>query len=100
MPDIGPVGSTAKVNMLIHADIGWGKTNLIGTGGQDYKVLIMRPPIDHTVPIIGSGVQEMVVRNWEEIFEGREYVRHEGHNWDWFWLDSISLLQDIGLDDV
>jgi hypothetical protein len=60
----------------------------------------MRPPIDHTDPIIGSGVQEMIVRDWEEIFEGLEYVRHEGHEWDWFWIDSISLLQDIGLDDV
>jgi hypothetical protein len=100
MPEIGPVGASSKINMLLHADIGWGKTTFIGTGGKQYKVLIMRPPIDHTDSIIGSGVQEMIVRNWEEIFEGLEYVRHEGHKWDWFWLDSISLLQDIGLDDV
>lgn len=100
MPKITPVGASAKVSMLIHADIGWGKTTLIGSGGHDYKILIMRPPIDHTDPIVGSGVQEMVVRSWEEIFEGLEYVQHEGHNWDWVWLDSISLLQDVGLDDV
>ena len=42
----------------------------------------------------------MVVRSWEEIFEALEYIQHEGQAWDWVWLDSISLLQDVGLDDV
>jgi len=100
MPQIQPVGASAKVSMLVHADIGWGKTTLIGSGGKAQKILIMRSPIDHADPIIGSGCQEMIVRNWEEIFEGLEYVQHVGHEWDWFWMDSISLLQDIGLDDV
>lgn len=101
MPKIQPAGASAKVSMLIHADIGWGKTSLIGTGGKEFKTLIMRPAIDHVDPIIGSGVNEMIVHNWEEIFEGLEYVQHlpEGEL-DWFWLDSISLLQDVGLDDV
>ena len=77
-----------------------GKTSLIGTGGKDYKTLIVRPPVDHVDPIVGSGCQEVVVSNWEEIFETLEYVQHEGQQWDWVWIDSISLLQDIGLDDV
>jgi hypothetical protein len=77
-----------------------GKTTFIGTGGQQFKILIVRPPVDHVDPIIGSGCQEMVVRSWEEIFEALEYVQHAGHEWDWVWLDSISLLQDVGLDDV
>jgi hypothetical protein len=100
MPEIRDVGASAKINFLLHTDIGWGKTTLIGSGGHEYKTLIMRPPIDHVDPIIGSGCKEMVVRNWEETFEGLEQIRHEGHEWDWFWIDSISLLQDIGLDDV
>jgi hypothetical protein len=100
VPNIQDAGASAKISMLIHADIGWGKTSFIGSGGKDYKILLMRPPTDHVDPIIGSGVKEMIVRNWEEIFEGLEYVQHEGHHWDWFFLDSISLLQDIGLDDV
>jgi hypothetical protein len=100
MPEIRPVGASAKLSMLLYADIGWGKTTFIGTGGEKYKTLIIRPPVDHVDPIIGSGVQEMVVRTWEEIFEALEFVQHDGHNWDWVWLDSISLLQDVGLDDV
>lgn len=101
MPEIRPVGASSKINMLLHADIGWGKTSFIGTGGKDFKICIMRPPIDHTDAIIGSGVQEMVVKNWEDVFDGLEQMRHSAEGeWDWFWMDSISLLQDIGLDDV
>lgn len=100
MPNIQPVGASSKVNMLIHADIGAGKTKLIGSGGKDFKILMMRPPTEHPNAIVGSGVQEIVVRNWEEIWDGLEYARHNGQEWDWFWMDSISLLQDTGLDDV
>jgi hypothetical protein len=100
MPKIQPVGASSKLSVLIHADIGWGKTTLIGTGGKLYKTLIIRPPIDHVDPIVDSGCQEVVVSNWEEIFETLEYVQHAGQEWDWVWIDSISLLQDVGLDDV
>lgn len=60
----------------------------------------MRPPTDHADPIRGSGVQEVVVKNWEETWEVLEYMIHEGTEWDWFCIDSISLLQDVLLDDV
>lgn len=87
--------------MLLHADIGTGKTSFIGSGGKDYKILIMRPPTDHVDAIIGSGVQQMVVKNWEDIFDGLEQVAHmKPGEIDIFAMDSISLLQDVGLDDV
>jgi hypothetical protein len=100
MPEIRPAGASKKINMLIHSDIGVGKTSLIGSGGKKYRVLMIRPPTEHADPILGSGVQEMVVRDWEECFDGLEYLRHEGSKWDWVFLDNISLFQDIGLDDV
>jgi len=86
--------------MLVHGDIGCGRTTLIGSGGKQFKTLIMRPPTDHVDAILDSGCKETIVRNWEEIFEVLDYMRQEGDKWDWFWMDSISLLQDIGLDDV
>lgn len=86
--------------MMLHGDPGTGKTSILGTLGKEYKTLLMRPPTDHTDPIRGSGVEETIVNNWEETWEVLDYMRHDGHEWDWFCIDSISLLQDVLLDDV
>ncbi len=100
MPEIQPVGASAKVFCLIHSDSGVGKTTLIGSGGKKFKELLIRTPISHSDPIIGSGVMEMICHDWEEIFEALDYCRHEGHKYDWVWFEDISLTQDVGLDDV
>lgn len=100
MPKIAPVGESSNVFALIHGDPSVGKTHLVGTLGKQYKTLLMRSPVDHADPIRGSGVQETVVHDWEETFEVMEYMRHEGGEWDWFVVDSLSLIQDVMLDDV
>lgn len=99
MPEIRPVGASSKTNILVYSDPGGGKTTLIGTGAKKYKTLVIHPPFDHVDPIIGSGAQELIVRDWTEMLDAQEYLRHEGDVWDWVWLDSISLFQDAGLDD-
>lgn len=99
MPEIREVGKSAHTNFLIYADPGGGKTTLIGTGGKQFKTLLIRPPFDHVDPILGSGVKETIVHDWTEMLDVQEYLRHEGAEWDWVWLDSISLFQDAGLDD-
>lgn len=87
--------------MLVHSVPGAGKTTLIGTGGKTMKTLIIRPPTDHTDPILGSGCKEWVVTHWEQMLEDViEYLQHEGHKWDWVWLDSVSAWQQFGLDDI
>lgn len=100
LPEIKPVGESSRINMLLHTIPGWGKTTFIGTGGRDFDIIIMRPPLDHVDPIIGSGVREMVVHDWDEVFEGLEQIFHLDKAPDIFAMDSISLLQDVGLDDV
>jgi len=99
-PSIRPVSDREHVCMLVHGDVGTGKTSLIGSGGKEYKTLILRPPVDHLQPIRHSGCSEWVMQNWTDCFEALEYCRHEGMEWDWVWLDSISLWQDVGLDDI
>ena len=63
-------------------------------------MLLIRQAIGHADPIVGSGVQEIIVRNWEDTFETLEYLQHEGKEWDWVFFDDLSLYQDVGLDDV
>lgn len=105
MPEIRPVGASPKTSMLIFADPGAGKTTLVGTGAEaGLDIIIIRTPMDH-IParVLRSGAQEIIVRDWDDMIGNDgvlEYAQHQGHKHDWFWLDSISLFQDVGLGDV
>lgn len=79
---------------------GAGKTRLLGTGGEG--TLIVRPPSDHTDSIPSdSGVQEIVVTDWNDMNEVQNAALHgEYDEFDYFCLDSISLFQDHGIDDL
>lgn len=96
---IRSVTESKHVSMCVYGDPGVGKTRLIGTLGA--RTLILRPPTDHTDSILDSSVKEWVIKDWSEFDEAYEYLRLEGaKDWDWVWLDSISLFQDHGLDDI
>lgn len=86
------------INMCIYGDPGVGKTRLIGTPGK--RTLIVRPPTDHTASIRESEADEWVVKTWKDMEEVYEYLRHEPDAYDWVWLDSISLWQEFGLEDI
>lgn len=99
--EVKPVGERSTHNWLIYADPGAGKTTFIGSGGKDYKTLLIRPPVVHVDPILGSGVQEVIVHDWEDMSEVQQMLAHVGRDeWDWVWLDDISSWQDVGLEDV
>lgn len=97
-PPIRPVGESKFIKLLVYALPGRGKTRFVGTSPG--KVLILRPPTDHTDSILGSGAKEWVIHDWDEMHDAGEYLRHSGHKWDWVWLDSISLWQEIGIDHI
>jgi hypothetical protein len=107
-----PLKRSKFINLFVFAEPGWGKTRLAGTSADPLavhgkkpqgKVLLIHPPTDHTDAILPQnepGIEEIITRDWDDIWEARDYVRHEGQNYDWVWLDNISLLQDHGLDDI
>lgn len=84
---------------------GIGKTSLIGTGAKTY---IIRPPTDHVDPIIEQGNEsnfdDLVVTSWGELLGEQGFFRwcQQGgwKEYEWFWLDSLSLWQDVGLKDL
>ena len=98
---IRPVGMGHNIKFICYAAPGTGKTRLAGSSSE--PTLIIRPPMDHTdslVPV-GSTAEEWVTDNWHEMEEVYEYMKHEGdRQYHWLSLDSISIWQDSGLDDV
>lgn len=98
---ISQPGKYTKCAWCNYAYPGYGKTSLLGTAGEaGLKLLLIRPPTDSTIPIIGSGVDEWVVNSHDDLTEVEEFARHSGDEYDWLGVDSVSLLQDHLLDDV
>jgi hypothetical protein len=63
--------------------------------------LILHPPTDHMDSIRVTGADEWEIHDWAEMLNALEYLRHDGaKDYKWAWLDSISLWQDTGLDDI
>lgn len=98
---IGPLGSQEKVRLLVYAHPGRGKTVLAATSAELGKTLLIRSPVDHIPRMaLNSGAEQALVHDWDEMYQLLEFLRHEPEAYDWVWLDSISLWQDVGLDDV
>lgn len=100
---IHEVGETKFVKLLSYAMFGVGKTIFTGSAGP--KSLILRPPTDHTDSIIsfypkGQRPKEWIVHDWDEMEEAGQYLRQHGSEWEWVTLDSLSVWQDTGLDDI
>lgn len=89
-----------KVKICVYGIPGCGKSVLAGTSPG--RCLILRPPSDHLDSLPkGSTVDEWIMSDWDDMTEATEYLRHEGgKDYDWVWVDSISLLQDHTLDHV
>lgn len=88
----------------IHGDSGIGKTRLIGTLETPHN-LIIRSPVDHIDSIITAGMgqnfEERVVSSWEEMDDDlKPMLRQDGGKYDWVWVDTVPLLQDVLMDDI
>lgn len=95
---IRQAGNPKSIKLLIYADSGVGKTRFIASGKG--KTLIVRPPTEQTASIAGSGVDEIVVSDWSDMEDLYMFLRQDGSQYDWVWLDSISLMQDATLDGI
>lgn len=79
---------------------GAGKTRLAGS--SELPTLIIRPPTDHTDSIGAKrNVHEVVLHDWNEQLEHFQWGQQGGYkDYDWVWIDSVTLFEEIGMDDV
>jgi hypothetical protein len=102
---ITPLQPSGKICLCVYGRPGVGKTALIGSSTQ--RVLILRPPMDHVDSILTVHgpkpfFKEKIIRGWNDMDDAANYMRDARGkpDVDWVWLDSISLFQDTGLDDI
>jgi len=87
------------IRMLVYGDPGVGKTVLIGTSPRG--LILDADKGSESAAAHGSKASKWNVSTWDELEQVQEYLRHEGHEeFDWVWLDSISLFQEMGLDQI
>lgn len=93
------LAGNAGFKAMLFGEPGSEKTRTLGTSNN---ILIIRPPTDQTRSIADpTGVDEVVIHDWQEMNETFEWGQQGGfEKYDWVGLDSISLFQDHGLDDV
>lgn len=94
--------ASRHIRFGLYGDSGIGKTRLVGT--TEGKVMLIRTNVDHIDSILSAGmganIEERVVRDWTDSNDLRDELRQDGARWDWVWLDSASLWQDVMMDDV
>lgn len=93
--------------MLLHGPPGIGKTLLVA---QHKPTLIMHPPTDHLDSIKEPGnVKELILNDHDDSDQAYEFLQQGGLDKTfpgvdpldiWVWLDSLSLFQNHGLDEI
>lgn len=105
VPRITRLGAGDWIRLMLFSYPGWGKTSLAATTAEaGYKTLIIRSPMDQ-VPAraLKAGAEQCEVNVWEDMTGGdgiQDYLRMADHGFEWVWLDCLSIIQDVLLDDV
>ena len=87
------------MHVLLYGEPGVGKTVVAGSSPD---ALILRPSTDGTESLgkFGYTPEEAVVDTWKEMWDWYDELARGDHGFKWVWLDSITLFQEMGLDDI
>lgn len=100
-PQIVPLGEGQDkfLRLLVYGRPGQGKTVLAGTSPR--CLILEADRGTESAAIRGSKAEKWVLDDWNDLSEAISYLRHGGTtDYDWVWLDSITLFQERGLDHI
>lgn len=93
--------TTQGINFCLYADNGTGKTSLITTEPRSL-ILQADPGGTTTAASMGRPGKYKVISGWDDLEATEDYFRNGPgcQKYGWVWLDSVSLFQDIGLENI
>lgn len=86
------------IKAVIFGDPGVGKTPLIGS--SEKALILDADNGTESAVLAGSNAEVWTVSSHQDLLEVHEYLREEKHDYRWVWLDSVTLFQELGLDDI
>lgn len=96
---IVPIAESQQfINILVYGEPGCGKTVLAGTS-PDVLILDADDGTESAARQKSTG-DKWVVRDYSDLTEVYEYLRHEDHGYKWVWLDSGTIFQELGMDQI
>lgn len=95
---IRPVGARMKLNMLVYAPPGAGKTPFIGT--SERALILDADNAETSLALHGSKAKVVTIEDYRKMSDVLQYLQHEKHGFKWVWLDGITLYQEKGLEEV
>lgn len=102
LPDnVVPVGegSGRFIRILVYGEPGSWKTILAGTSPN--ALILEADRGDESAAGTGSTAKKWSIHDWNDLDEAKSYLQNGGYkNFDWVWLDSLTLFQERGLDMI
>lgn len=92
-------GHDHHIKMAVYGEPGTGKTPLIATS-PNCLILEADRGLESAIRT-KSVAKKWTISDWKDLNEAYEYLANGGaKDWEWVWLDSITLFQDRGLDNI
>lgn len=86
--------------IIVYSEPGGGKTRLAGTSPNALILNADGSDAVESARVAGSTAHVWDINTYKDLDDAYEYMRRGTHSYEWVWLDSISLFQEKGMDDI
>lgn len=88
------------IKMIVYGEPGTGKSVLAGTSPNALILNADGPDGPESARMHGSQADVWDIGSYADLDAAFTYLRRGDHKYDWVWFDSISLFQELGMDQI